>query len=121
LNFSGGSIGDRFVVGFPSEINIFGTEFFLDDIPLTFLALSQAFTVDDRGGAILSGTLTDGSAFAFDLNGSFDPVGIDEDVFVDGSTITVTLTAAAIPEPSSAVMLLVAGGGLLVRRRRNNQ
>jgi len=117
VNISGGTVGDRFLAS-SGEVNIFGTEFFLDDIPLTSLIVGQPFTVSNRNGELLSGTLADGSAFDFELNEFENDTSDSFNPFVP---LTVTLTAAAIPEPSSAVLLLAACCGCAARRRRANR
>ena len=100
-NISGGSVGDAFSGAGEAEVNIFATQVFLDGIELTFLVPDEAFTIDDRDGAVLSGTLADGSAFEFeliefDVNGDIFP---DTDSFCEDATITVTLV---MPQPTLA-------------------
>jgi len=109
LNLSGGTVEDGLQAGAGSEVNLFGTEFFLDGAEITGLIPNQPFVITTRGGAELTGLLADGSAFDFDLlttngaNDRFDP----------NATLTVTL----IPEPGSAALLAIALP-LLARRRR---
>ena len=113
INISGGFIGEEFDAFNGSEVNIFGTEFFLDGSELPLLAF-EAFTINDRDGAILSGTLVDGSAFSFNLN---NLLVTGEDFFSASSILTVT----SVPEPCSVVLLLAGCGGLLLRRQRSLQ
>ncbi len=111
VNISGGSIGS-FAARAGSEVNLIGTEFFLNGVPLDTLTQHEPSTIASRGGQILSGTLADGSAFSFELN---DLRISTKDFFSTDSLLTVTL----VPEPSSVVLLLLAGGGFFVRRRFN--
>ncbi len=104
VNISGGSIGARFQVNSGGvvnirggefgasftafgEVNLFGTEFFLDGELLETLVLDETFTITTRAGAVLSGTLTDGSAFSFDLMSRF----ISGEDYFPSDTLTVTL------------------------------
>ena len=126
LNISGGSVGSNFTSFFGSvtnisggtfssigttfdgEVNFFGTEFFLDDIPLSSLILDEAFSIDVfPNDSILSGTLNDGSEFSYEI----------PDTFFPGTALSVTLTA--VPEPSSIVLLMATSCGLVTRRRRS--
>jgi len=93
VNISGGTIGDSFRAINGSEVNLFGTEFYLDNVQLTSLVPGQTFTVTNRGGEILSGTVNDGTAFSFELEPN---ITIDNSFFDFFSTLTVTLTAPII-------------------------
>ena len=64
-------------------INLFGTDFVLNGVPLV-----GSMTIDDRD-VILSGLLADGSAFSFDLNSTFT---LDEDFFSPYATLTLFST-----------------------------
>ena len=113
VNISGGTVGDEFRAEFFSTVNLFGTEFFLNGAP--FLVLDEATTVIDRGeDVVLSGLLTDGTSFEFDLNSS-NVSG--EDFFDDSATLTVTL-ASAVPEPASGLTLATISILLLGRRQK---
>ena len=80
---SGGSFIDVSVLS-GSELNLFGSDFFFNGVPLlSSLTIGDAFTIDQRNGT-LSGLLTDGSAFSFDLSDSSFFVSSD-------ATLTVTL------------------------------
>ena len=114
VNISGGTVGDNFRLGSGSEVNILGSEFFIDGLELETLLLGESFTVTDRD-VTLSGLLADGEQFSFDLN-SLDPLDVG-DFFSSGATLTVTLTSP-VPEPSSAALIgLVVAMGFSRRRR----
>lgn len=115
VNISGGTVGDEFRAEFFSTVNLFGTEFFLNGNPFDDLVLDEATTVIDRGeDVVLSGLLTDGTSFEFDLNSS-NVSG--EDFFDDSATLTVTL-ASAVPEPASGLTLATISILLLGRRQK---
>ena len=116
VNISGGLIGD-FVDAFSgSEVNLFGSDFFLNDLSLDeILTFNESFTILDRGeDLVLTGLLTDGSPFSFDLN-STDVLG--DDFFDPDAKLTVTLVSA-VPEPSALVLFGLSGLVLLGRRRK---
>ena len=111
VNISGGSVGDAFMASFSSTVNLSGSGFLLDGVSLEpQLTLNEAFTLTDRGGAVLSGTLADGTAFDFVLNELF--IG-GQDQFDAEATLTLTL----VPEPGVLSLLALGGVGLLTRRR----
>ncbi len=120
INISGGDVGNLFGLT-DSEINLFGNNFFLNDLSLDeSLLLGEAFTVLDRDdNLILSGLLADGSPFSFNLR-TGDPfaVGFDlgDDFFDPSATLTVTLVSA-VPEPGALMLLGLSGFALLARRR----
>jgi len=96
VSISGGSVGDRFTSFSGSQVDISGGEFRVDGSPLTGLnILESVLPYNLPKGSVLTGTLTDGTPFAF-FNG-------DTDRFVDG---TLTLTATALPPigPSTIVV-----------------
>jgi len=102
VNISGGTVGDNFEADVFSTVNI-------------SLVLDEATTVIDRGeDVVLSGLLTDGTSFEFDLNSS-NVSG--EDFFDDSATLTVTL-ASAVPEPASGLTLATISILLLGRRQK---
>lgn len=113
INISGGALGDGFVASSGSTVNLFGSNFVLDDFLLDDLVLGEAFTIFDRDVA-LSGLLSDGSAFSFDLNSDFLQ---GQDRFAPGSTLTVTLTS--VPEPTSPAVALLLCGFAGMRRTRS--
>ena len=88
VNISGGSVGADFDAYSGSEVNLFGTEFVLDGVDITaLLTVNDPNTITDRD-VTLSGLLTDGSPFSFDLN-STNVSG--QDYFDLGATLSVTL------------------------------
>ena len=87
VNISGGTVGRSFLAESGSEVNLLGSEFFLDGELLDTLIFDEPFTISDRD-VTLSGTLEDGSLFSFGLNSSFVS---SEDLFELGATLTVTL------------------------------
>ena len=89
INISGGTIDDRFLAEDGSVVNLIGSDFVLDGILLDDLIAGESLTIVDRD-VTLSGLLTDGSAFSFDLNSASNIAS--QDVFEAGSTLTVTLT-----------------------------
>ena len=114
INISGGTIGSDFTAN--SEVNIFGTEFFLNGDPLNDLILGQAtgiFDLDEAG--VLTGSLADGSSFEFDLidDPNFQAIGSIN------SAAALTVTLVAVPEPGSGLTLATISIVLLSRRRKN--
>jgi len=91
-NEGGGNVGAGFSALSGSEVNVFGSDFVLDGVPLDdSLTINNAFTILDRD-VTLSGLLADGSAFSFDLNSIFSSVN-PSDPFELDATLTVTLVA----------------------------
>lgn len=86
FNYKGGRIGQDMEV-WGGNFNIFGGEFLLDGAPLE--DFSDSLQLDIPAEATLSGTLPDGTTFAF--NKSFTS---HQDFIVDG---TLTLYKSAIP------------------------
>ena len=114
INISGGIFGDNFDANNGSAVNIFGTEFFLNGLRIDDLLIDQAFTILDRGeDIILSGLLTDGTLFDFNLD---DSRLASDDFFA--SSATVTVTRVAVPELGCGLTLATMSVLLLVRRRR---
>jgi len=140
VNVSGGSVGDFFVALTGSEVNIsggdidalfglsgaeinlFGSEFFINDLLLNdTLILDEAFAILDRGeDVILSGLFVDGTPFSFDLSSGdifADDFVLGENFFDPDTTLTVTLVST-VPEPGSMVLLGLSGLLLLGRQRK---
>ena len=113
VNISGGIFGEDFDAFDGSEVNIFGSEFFIDGLLLDNLLLDESFTITDRN-VELSGLFADGEQFSFDLFSS-DLVG--SGFFSSGATLTVTLTSP-VPEPSSSAFIAMALTMGFARRRR---
>ena len=88
VNFAGGEIGAGINLASGSEFNLFGSQFILNGIDITFaLTTNVAFTVPHRD-VTLMGLLADGSVYSFDLNSTDVP---GEDYFDLGALLTVTL------------------------------
>ena len=85
MNISGGAVKNiRAFDGI--NVNLFGTEFSLNGTPIASLVPNQAFVVSLSDAEGLTGTLNDGTAFAFNEFAGFD-------FFRSDSTVTVTLAA----------------------------
>ena len=130
LNIFGGNF-TSFRTFLTSSVNLFGTEFAIDDVPISSLSPDVAFEILDRN-VTLSGTLSDGSTFTNFLDSQTDIDDLDFGPFdsledlqsVPGfalsspdATITVTLVQN-VPEPSSFVLFSLASCVFLGRRRR---
>jgi len=99
--------GLPFLVAVGSEVNILGSDFSIDGVPLIFNGSS---VITDRD-VTLSGVLDDGSSFSYTLGSQLDG---SADLLLDADS-TLTL----VPEPSSLMLVtLFAGMGLATRRRR---
>lgn len=88
VNITGGTVGSDFDAASLSFINLYGTEFSLNGLPIDGLELNEPFLLASRDGA-LSGLLLDGSPFSFDLN-SVDATG--EDWFSSGASLKLHLS-----------------------------
>lgn len=113
-NISGGVIDEGLDAESGSEVNLFGTEFLIDVVPLEGLLLGVPMVVADRdmgvpGRLALSGTLADGTPFDFTLDGDFRR--FQDDFFSPNATLTVTL----VPEPAAFSLSLFV---LTAARRR---
>ena len=124
VNISGGTTDGTLVFQTGAIMNLFGTNFELNGLPIPGLTPNEAFTVTDRN-VTLSGLLTDGSPFSFDLN--TDYTGLND--FVDANvTLRVTLVMPAasananmgvfVPEPPTLTLWLVLGLVLSGRQAR---
>jgi len=95
-NISGGSFGDSFGTEIGSAVNIIGGEFRLDSVPIEGLeTVGNTLPFDIPAGSVLSGTLADGTPFAFS--------DLDPDFISDG---TITLKAAALPPVGPGVIVV---------------
>ena len=89
LSVSGGFWGDNFDADASSSVHIYGGEFRIDGVPIAGLETGGSFVaVNVPAGAVLSGTLADGTSVAYSSQ--------NFDTFADG---TLTLRAAALPPP----------------------
>ena len=110
LNISGGDF-TTFRSFFTASVNLFGTDFAIDGVPVTGLTMGSPFAITDRN-VTLSGTLGDGSTFSNFLD-STTPIGdLDFGPFATqaeleavpgfalggptGTTVTVTLIAPSL-------------------------
>ena len=89
VNLSGGSVGDRFEANRGSQVVLIGGEFRLDDVLIPELG-----TIEVPLQATLSGTLADGTPFAFSSE--------DGDVFASGS-LSLELATLPVVGPSMIV------------------
>ena len=84
VQISGGTFG-MFLTADDSEMNIFGTEFFIDGIELDKLTPGQAFTITDRD-VTLTALLADGE----------QQFSLDKRIFSPNAMLTVTLTSPVL-------------------------
>lgn len=84
-NIAGGTLGDNFNANAGSEFHLLGNEFLLDGVALDELQPNVRVLIEQRGGE-LSGTLSDGTAFSFDLNAED---GFNQDYFDPQATVTI--------------------------------
>lgn len=108
VNVSGGSIADGIIANAGSTLNLFVTDLNIGGEQYA-LELGESLIVTERGGALLTATLADGSLLELDLNPFFSQ---GNDAIATGATLSVTLV------PSPASMALLGAGGLLAARRR---
>jgi len=117
INFSGGELdGQLFFLG--GELNVFGSEFFIDGVLLDQLVNGSATAIPNVG-ATLSGTLADGSSFAIDVEGDdFNGPNVsDARLSLFDATLSVT-QVAAVPEPNTSFAVLMVMGLFVTARRR---
>ncbi len=101
VNVSGGSLGSRFNIESGSSTNIVGSGFRLDGVPIGGLGTpgnTLAFDLPDE--SVLSGTLADGTPFAFSsLTSEFSSLILD--TIAPG---TLSLEKAALPPVGQALI-----------------
>jgi hypothetical protein len=118
LNLSGGAIVGNFAAYDKSTVNLIGTEFLLNGVPIDGLIPGEARTILERSAGtpphVLSGLLADGSPFSFALNVR---TPAQSPFFAPTANLTVTLVA--VPEPSTLLLILTAVAPTIVRRRRS--
>ena len=87
-----------------------GSDFSLDGVEIDIATFTEddPFIIDERGGALLAGTLFDGTSFQLTLDGSFS----------DSATLGL-FGLTAIPSPTAAGTGLALFGLLGLNRRRN--
>lgn len=91
LDVSGGNINGDFYVDSESQLNLFVSQAFIDGVEIGDLMPGVERTILDRD-VVLSGSLADGSDFSILLADALaSPAAFTQDVFLPGSTLTVTL------------------------------
>ena len=108
LQVRGGTFSRDFYVRAGSRIEIYGSEFYLDGNYIDDPFLDSGITLLERD-MTLSGVLSDGSPFIFDLNHTPTP---GEDYFDPAAVLTVT-KVSIVPEPGSLMTLCAAAIPLL--------
>jgi len=117
INLSGGTMGDRFNIYSSSTLAIAGGEYRLDGALINELVSpGSSLAFDLPSGSLLSGTLSDGTPFAFF---NFDPGNREGDRIRNGS---LTLNAVAMPAigpplvtlPGNSAPLGIRAGQILV-------
>lgn len=113
LTISGGSVNLLWAFE-NSQVNLIGTEFFVDGELVPDLVVGEPATLADRD-VTLSGHLADGSPFSFEFNNDWSDA---DDYFSPDTTLTLTL----VPEPwcmlRTIVAILVTAAGLRKRTVR---
>ncbi len=107
LNISGGDF-NTFRSFFTAAVNLSGTDFAIDGVPITGLAVGSPFEIVDRN-VTLSGTLSDGATFSNFLD-STTPIGdLDFGPFASQAELeAVPGFAAAGPSGTTVTVTLVA-------------
>ena len=113
-NISGGTFGPWFGALRGSTVNLFGRSFLLNGQPVDDLALNETRMIDVRD-VNLSGILTDGSPFSFDLNTITNQSPPRRE---DGFDVTAQVTITRIPEPRCLAALFTAALCALLGRLR---
>ena len=104
VTISGGTLGDTHSI--LSELNLVGTDFFIDGEPLLIEA-GESLVIDDRG-VELTGQLADGSLFSLSpIEGRFGVNIAGTDSFFEDAVLRVS-RVSAIPEPSPGLLLILA-------------
>jgi len=112
VNITGGDINAiRVFAG--GEVNLFGTEFFIDGQALD-LTVGEEFVITQRN-VNLSGFLADGSFIETDLNTSFGAFG---GANPDGAAAGARVTVTAVPEPGTVILFAFGACMATIRRKR---
>jgi hypothetical protein len=121
VTISGGSFEGEIVAKSGSNVNLMGSNFELDGVPIVGLELGQPYTITERD-ARLTCRLADGTSFSFDLNSvvEYSYSASSGDYCSRSATLHVTRIVDDEPESSNIVFLIVASGvallGVLVAR-----
>ncbi len=103
---SGGNFDGQFYVNPGLNVELIGTEFLIDENKIAGLTEpGDSVIINERGGALLSGTFLDGNPFNFTLNevnGGFFTGG--PDYFPFAAEVRLTL----VPEPSACGLAVFA-------------
>lgn len=110
LTISGGGVLNGRLAAFPgSEVHLFGSAFYLDDVLIPDLTdIGDTMIVTTRGGAVLTGFLTDGRTIRFHLTEQFGPGDYFDTDALLRLTIADSLPPREVPEPSAIVLTSIA-------------
>lgn len=112
VNISGGTIDDSLLALAGSEVHLFGTEFYLDNVPIDLPNPGEPILIDERF-VTLSGVLADGSHFSIELQNRVTT----RLPFVSGLS---QLTVTRVPEPGTLVLMGLGYFLLTARVRRSS-
>ena len=115
INVRGGTFQSNLRALDGSVVNFFGREFFLDGVSVFDSGPNSETQIIDARDSTLSGLLSDGTPFSFELNPNDLSSSSTENFFSPGATVSVTF---AVPEPTSLTFLSLPTGLLLLGRRR---
>lgn len=110
VNISGGTIDDSLLALAGSQVHLFGTEFYLDNVPIDLPNPGEPILIDERF-VTLSGVLADGSQFSIELQNRVTT----RLPFVSGLS---QLTVTRVPEPGTLVLMGLGYFLLTARVRR---
>ncbi|MEM8494540.1 MAG: hypothetical protein AAF663_04040, partial [Planctomycetota bacterium] len=94
VNLTGGAFEGSFEATANAQVNVFGTDFEVDSVPVAGLVAGVPTTIFARGGVPFTATLADGTPFEIDLNTL--PPNPGDDFFDFGALLTVTLVSAGL-------------------------
>lgn len=100
LNMSGGVLDlDEDLAQVRGTLNLFGSQFLIDDVDITQMLSSGERLIVDERNIVLSGTLADGSPFEFGVGAANLGPGVRTNLF-DPLQISFTL----VPEPTTLLL-----------------
>ena len=117
LTIRGGSFGDNFDIGSTADANIQGQNFELDGVPIAGLDTpGNQVTFNLASNRLFTGTLADGTPFAFRTNEG-DAIGSvklvrSADVAAGPAVINVSTTSTQLGVPQGQTLNLLSGGSL---------